>query len=247
MKKNNGNITEKIDSILSELNYKNNPYFQSLADGTFDKDDFIETQIQFYFAVTFFSRPMAALAAKIPLPHMRLEVVRNVWEEHGEGNLKKAHAHTFEELLKRLGNINLSDIDKRSLWPEIRIFNTTLSGVCVLDDYMTGVGTLGIIEQMFSDISSIIGKEIVKNKWLSEDQLIHYNLHEKLDEKHAWDFFSIVEKAYENQEHRYYIEQGMWMGATLFNALYAGLFEHRKRRVFRDVKTLHSRAEGIPC
>ena len=47
MKKNNGNITEKIDSILSELNYKNNPYFQSLADGTFDKDDFIETQIQF--------------------------------------------------------------------------------------------------------------------------------------------------------------------------------------------------------
>ena len=72
MKKNNGNITEKIDSILSEINYKNNPYFQSLADGIFDKDDFIETQIQFYFAVTFFSRPMAALAAKIPLPHMRL-------------------------------------------------------------------------------------------------------------------------------------------------------------------------------
>ena len=45
---------------------------------------------------------------------------------------------------------------KRSLWPEVRIFNTCLSGTCVLDDYMVGVAMMGIIELMFCEISTII-------------------------------------------------------------------------------------------
>ena len=69
-----------IKQILKETNPQMNPYFVSLRNGTFDKDDFVETQIQFYFAVVFFNRPMAAIAAKIPEAELRLEVIRNVWE-----------------------------------------------------------------------------------------------------------------------------------------------------------------------
>ena len=55
-----------IKQILKETNPQMNPYFVSLRNGTFDKDDFVETQIQFYFAVVFFNRPMAAIAAIQP-------------------------------------------------------------------------------------------------------------------------------------------------------------------------------------
>ena len=68
-----------ITQILKETNPQMNSYFVSLKDGTFSKDDFVETQIQFHFAVVFFSRPMAAAAAKIPEAKLRLEVIRNVW------------------------------------------------------------------------------------------------------------------------------------------------------------------------
>ena len=55
-----------IRRILEESGYADNPYFAALNDGSFEKDDFVETQVQFYFAVDFFSRPMAAVAARIP-------------------------------------------------------------------------------------------------------------------------------------------------------------------------------------
>ncbi|MBP9752303.1 MAG: iron-containing redox enzyme family protein [Proteobacteria bacterium] len=241
-------MKEKVKEILKDLDFLENPYLQSLHDGTLTLEDFVETQIQFFYAVDFFSRPMAMLAAKIPTASMRLEIIRNVWEEHGEGNLEKAHTKTFLDFLNRLANVTFDDVYKRSLWPEVRIFNSAITAVCTLDDYMTGIGAMGMIEYMFSDISSKIGKGILKRGWMDEKTILHYNTHEVLDIRHADDFFKIVEKAYaENKEHQYYIEQGLWFGATLFYMLYQQLYTNRERRSLRDVSIPHSRAEGIPC
>lgn len=241
-------MKQRIQEILTELDYLNNPYFKSLHDGTFEKEDFIETQIQFFYAVDFFARPMAVLAAKIPTAKMRLEIVRNIWEEHGEGDLSIAHSETFLEFLNRLGGIAKTDIENRALWPEVRIFNTTLTAVCTLDDYMTGIGAMGIIEYMFSDISATLGKGIIKNDWLTSENIVHYKTHEILDVRHADDFFNIVKGAYKTSpENRYYIDQGFLLGATLFHMMYYQLYNNRKRRMFRDVSIPHSRAEGAPC
>ena len=170
-------MNKSIDNILKETNVWMNPYFQALRDDTFDFDDFVETQIQFYFAVVFFNRPMAALAAKIPTSELRLEVIRNVWEEHGEGNTSLMHEKTFLAFLDRLAGIKPEDIAKRAMWPEVRAFNTVLVGACVMDEYLIGVGVMGIIERMFSDIAGWIGEQVVSHGWLSAEKLIHYNLH----------------------------------------------------------------------
>lgn len=234
-----------IDSILESSRYRENPYFRSLNDGSFSKGDFIETQIQFFWAVVFFSRPMAALAAKIPTPELRLEIVRNVWEEHGEGNLAKVHGTTFIEFLSRIGSVRPEEIEQRALWPEVRAFNIALSGTCVLDEYLTGVGMMGIIERMFSEISAWIGCGIVTRGWLAKDKMIHYSLHEKLDVKHSDDFFNILEKSWDHSDSdRYAIEQGLRLGAYIFNNLYDGLYLARTRRSLRSTRGMHSRAEG---
>ncbi|CAO4839707.1 MAG: hypothetical protein CNLJKLNK_00870 [Holosporales bacterium] len=244
----NGKMKDKLKEILNELNYLENPYFKSLHDGTLTLEEFLETQIQFFYAVDFFSRPMAALAAKIPTTAMRLEIIRNVWEEHGEGSLENSHTKTFLEFLKRLGNVTFDDVYKRTLWPEVRIFNSAITAVCTLDDYMTGIGAMGIIEYMFSDISKIIGTGIIKRGWMQEDTIVHYKTHEILDVRHADDFFKIVEKTYAtNREHKYYIEQGLWFGATLFDMMYKQLYANRARKSLRDVLVPHSRGEGVPC
>ena len=238
-------LSQLVNSILKETNHAANPYFKSLQDGSFSKDDFVETQIQFYWAVVFFSRPMAALAAKIPTPELRLEIIRNVWEEHGEGSLTRVHGTTFCELLSRLSGVQPDAIHSRSLWPEVRAFNTLPTGVCVLDVYLTVVALMGIIERMFADISSWIGRGIVNRQWLTNEQMIHYSLHEELDVKHSQDFFDILEKSWEHSlEDRYAIEQGLRLGAYAFNNLYTGLYQARSRRSSRAVRGMHSRAEG---
>ena len=236
-------LNELIEKVLSETNYRENPYFVNLREKTFDKEDFVETQMQFFYAVIFFSRPMAALAAKIPTPELRLEVLRNVWEEHGEGSLMHGHGRTFLEFLRRLGGVSEQDVYLRGLWADVRIFNTTLSGASVLDDFIVAVGTLGMIERMFSDISAWIGQGVIMNGWLAEDEMIHYKLHQELDIKHSEDFFKILDAPFRKSgENRYLIEQGLRLGATLFNNLYAGLWNARKTRWILDAPYAASQA-----
>lgn len=225
-----------IQETLSLNNYRLNPYFTSLQNQTFDRDDFIETQIQFLFAVVFFSRPMSALAGKIPTASMRLQIVKNIFEEHGEGDPKLFHQNTFITLLSRMG-ISKADIDNRTLWPEVRTFNTTLTGVCVMDSYLVGTATMGMIERMFSDISAWVGQGIVLNNFLKPNELIHYALHEKLDIRHSEDFFQILEEPWKkSEENRYFIRQGFMMGNYMFYQLFAGLYAARKRRDFSEFK-----------
>ena len=239
-------MKNKINQILKEINLRSNPYFVNIANEDFNKEDFVKTQIQFYFAVIFFNRPMSALAAKIPSSKLRLEVLRNIWEEHGEGNLDKAHSNSFLEFLNRLDGVNANDINKVELWPEVRIFNTCLSGACVLDDYMVGVSMMGMIERMFCEISAIIAENIIARGWLSSNDMIHYNLHSELDIKHSEDFFDVVKDSYsKNQENKYHIEQGLSLGSTLFYNLFKELYNNRGRRGTREYLGPHSRAQGV--
>lgn len=236
-------VSSLVDRILRETDALANPYFRALVDGSLSREDFVETQAQFYLAVIFFNRPMAALAAKIPYAALRMEVLRNVWEEHGEGDAERVHGRTFVTLMERLAGLNEQELSRRALWPEVRIFNTALAGACVLDEYLIGTATLGIIERTFCDISRLIGAAIVDRGWLKADQVIHYSLHQDLDIKHAQDFFNVLGPAWdENIENRYYIEQGLRMGATLFDGLYAGLYRARGRRWLREQGGPHSRA-----
>ena len=229
------NLNQLIDRVLEQSEFRDNIYFKALNEKNFRKEDFVETQKQFYFAVIFFSRAMSALAAKLPTLDMRLEVVRNVWEEHGEGTIKQSHGESFQEFLKRIHNVTLKDVHQAKLWPEMRTFNTALIGATVLDDYLVGVSCMGIIERMFVEISNWIGKGITENGWLTEDQMIHYNLHETLDIKHSQDFFDILEKPWQQSiENKYLIEQGLMLGASIFNQLYTSLYQQRKRRWNRE-------------
>lgn len=232
-----------IRTILDETDYANNPFFVALRDGSFEKEDFVETQIQFFVAVVFFSRPMAAVAAKVPDARQRVEILRNVWEEHGEGSTSSQHGETFLVLLDRLAGISEEDVDRRVLWPELRMFNTTLTGACVMDEYLVGVGVMGMVERMFADISAWIGQALVARGWLTPETLIHYNLHAELDIKHSDDFFDVLRPAWTaSPENRYYIEQGLRLGAHSFNTLYEGLYRGRSRRWMRDVIVPHARS-----
>lgn len=224
-------LHELVEQVLAATPYRDNPYFLALREGSFELDDFVETQIQFYFAVVFFGRPMAAVAARIPSARLRVEVLRNVWEEHGEGSDGDTHGSTFLTLLQRLHGVSPDEVETRALWPEVRAFNTMLTGACVMDEYVVGVAVMGMIERMFSDISAWIGSGIVERGWLPAGQMIHYGLHQTLDIRHADDFFAVLEQPWERDPAaRYLIEQGLRLGAFAFNRFYEDLFRARTRR-----------------
>src|ERR1700683_3569397 len=103
-----------------------NPYFRDLCDGTMNLDGFRRTQEQFFFAVTFFPRPMAALVGRIPSPRARLDILHNVVEEHGDFNEEMFHHTTFQRFLASIGT-DITCVEKQTAWPEMRAFNSVLT------------------------------------------------------------------------------------------------------------------------
>ena len=215
-------VTARANAILDRSGIMANPYFGELQSGAMALDAFRRTQEQFFFAVTFFPRPMAALVGRIPDPKQRLDVLHNLVEEHGEFQEQRFHHNTFQQFLRTIG-ANSDTLDDLMIWPEVRAFNSVLTAACVLDELEIGVACMGVIEQAFSGISALIGRAVVARGWVAPDDLVHYKLHAEIDERHAEEFFAVVERGWQDGTRRYFVEQGLELGAYIFDRLYRDL------------------------
>lgn len=217
-------VTQHAESILSRIRIYENPYFESLKGGEMDIELFRRTQEQFYFAVVFFSRPMAALVGRIPNAKDRLDILKNVLEEHGDMNEDDFHGTTFQKFLSSIkSNKNLEDV---TLSPQIRAFNSVLTTACTFfDEIEVGIGCMGIIEMAFASISAIIGNAVVERGWIKQEELVHYKLHAEIDRRHAEEFFRVVERDWDDPKKQYFIKQGLELGAYIFDRLYRDLLD----------------------
>jgi pyrroloquinoline-quinone synthase len=212
-------VTARADVVLERINILHNPYLEALRDGSMTLECFRRTQEQFFFAVTFFPRPMAALVGRIRDPRQRLDILHNLVEEHGEFQEQFFHHTTFQQFLCTLGS-QPEKLGSLSIWPALRAFNSVLTASSVLDELEVGVACMGIIEYAFAGISAVIGKAVVQRGWVAADQLVHYKLHAEIDERHAEEFFAVIEPLWGDERRRYYIEQGLELGAYIFDRLY---------------------------
>src|SRR5580765_6836023 len=97
-------VTARADRVLEKSGIWRNPYLQSLQNGSMTLEAFRRSQEQFFFAVSFFPRPMAALVGRIPNPKARLDILHNLVEEHGEFNEDRFHHTTFQQFLRSIGS-----------------------------------------------------------------------------------------------------------------------------------------------
>ena len=189
---------------------------------------FQASQEQFFFAVTFFPRPMAALVGRIEDPHLRLDILGNLVEEHGDFNASAFHHNTFKRFLASI-NAKAESLDALDLWPEVRAFNSVLTASCVLDEFEVGIGCMGIIEHAFAGIPAVIGNAVVTHGWVDREQLVHYKLHAAIDERHADEFYAVVEPRWNEPSRRYLIIQGLELGAYIFDRLYRDLLRRSRQ------------------
>ncbi len=215
-------VTAAANDALRKSGILQNPYLTALADGSMSLEHFRRTQEQFFFAVTFFPRPMAALVARIPNPRARLDILHNLVEEHGEFQEEQFHHTTFQRFLTSIGS-QLDEVEGAALWPAVRAFNSVLSASCLLDELEVGVACMGIIECAFAGISAAIGKGVVERGWVKAEDLVHYKLHAEIDQRHAEEFFAVVEPRWNDERGRYGIEQGLALGSYVFDRLYRDL------------------------
>ncbi len=201
-----------------------NSYLTALESGEMSLSAFKVSQEQFYHAVNFFPRPMAALVARIPSARARMDILHNLVEEHGDFNEQAFHCTTFKRFLASLEGTNSMEdtMPTPLILPAVHSFNNVLMGTCSLDELETAIACMGAIEFTFAQISARIAEAVVHRGWVVADKLVHYKLHAKIDEKHADDFFAVIEESF-CTEKRLPIEQGIRLGLHVFHRLYSDL------------------------
>lgn len=198
------------------------------------QEDFSGTQQQFYFAVRYFPRPMAALTARMPTSALRQGLIHNLSEEHGLAeetstgfNPKLAHDQTFRQFLAALG-VDTKQLISLREGPAVRAFNTSLMGTCLMERTEVAFGCLGVIEHSFAGLSSLIGESVVRRGWIPAPALVHYSLHAEIDQQHAADLFQVVDEAWtQGGSSRAAVADGVWLGLHLFHRLYEDLLQER--------------------
>ncbi len=227
-------LMRSVIRLADQTAILDNDYFSSLRQSTMSRASFCETQKQFYFAVGYFSRPMAALVARIPDSGARAALIHNLADEHGladQGERQPAafdpqlaHDRTFLRFLGTLG-VTPHEMESTGVRTPVRAFNSGLMGACVTEPIEVALGCLGVIEFVFADISSLIGQVVVERSWVSSDQLVHYKLHAEIDKHHAAEFFQSTAAAWAGGgAGRAHIESGVALGLYLFNRLYVDLY-----------------------
>lgn len=212
-------------------------YFRELAEGT-RREIFVETQKQFFFAVRYFSRPMAALTARMPDSARRRGLVHNLAEEHGADEEHSAimdpalaHDRTFGRFLGTLG-VEAGEMGSLREGPAARAFNNALMGACVMEPVPTAFGCMGVIEHAFAGISARIGADVVRHGWVAEAELVHYKTHAEIDERHAAEFFQVVQNDWvSSPSGRAEIEDGVRLGLHVFARLYDDLLVEAERNL----------------
>src|SRR5437764_13985438 len=116
-------VTACAADVLRKSGILHNPYLEALKSGAMTRDCFRRTQEQFFVAVTFFPRPMAALVGRIPHPKQRLDILHNLVEEHGEFNESEFHHNTFQQFLRTIGG-RPEGLDSLVPCPAVRAFNS---------------------------------------------------------------------------------------------------------------------------
>lgn len=200
-------------------------YVRGAVDGSLSQHDFVQTQLQFFFAVEAYPHFLSVLAARSKSPGSRRVLEENVRDEVGAGQSAQSHAHTFRGLLEKLG-ITAAETDATARWACVDAFNAGVREACTTAPEESGLATVAAIEDLFTTISRDLGEAIVNRGWLARDEVVHYNAHERPDRAHADALYRELDLV-TGEAAGTNVTRGLQTGVTLMTDLYAGLLRGR--------------------
>lgn len=205
----------KIDKI------NESKYFKALNKSGLES--FFDSQKSFIHAVDNWSKMLGLMVCKCETDVQRLVFVKNLYDEHGDGDLSNSHIKTFERFM-RLKNedYKFNDIEHLS---SVESFNINLFTPLNNESFDFLCGMLGMIEYTYINVSKCINQYISKNMNINPESVPHYSLHETLDFTHSKELFELIDNKGELSKDAI---KGINYGYKIFVELYDRLFIYLK-------------------
>ena len=214
-------LNHTVEMIAAEYDFRQHSYFLWMQSPKTDRAAFMYSQLPFQSAVESFSQPLAAVLSKIPTLEMRMGLMANLSEEHGNTTLQRSHKDTFRQYLRSLGATDNDLVMERNI--AVLAFSQSILNYCLTQSASSGAAILGMIEYLYVDISSNISKTISDRHWVIPGSQSHYSNHETLDVSHSQDLLQLAQTDWDDSRSRSHVNQSLILGAHYFWNLYQGL------------------------
>jgi len=116
-KQENRLLTQQLD-FLDKIQTvtRSHPFFDKISCPRLQLESFVVSQECFVECVLFWTKALILLMNKVPLSQFgaRFVLLENLYDEHGEGNLDKAHVYTYEKYCSVLRLRLNTDSEKES-------------------------------------------------------------------------------------------------------------------------------------
>jgi pyrroloquinoline-quinone synthase len=209
-----------IEAVSSAYDFRRHPYFLWAASPATPREAFQKSQVPFRYAVEGWAQAVSAVLARIPRLELRLGLVKNIADEHGEA-FEQSHKASFRRYLAALGT---PDDELATPCPiAVRAFQQATTNFCLVHAYEAGAAALGMIEHLYIGISADIGQLLAERGFTEPGSQDHYAIHEALDVEHAKDLLDLARPAWAEARGRSEVALGLLLGAHHFWQLYLDL------------------------
>ena len=211
-----------IKNIKDKTPIGSQKYFSNLISRKMPLEVFQQTQLNFFDAVLFFSKPMFIISSKLDSYQERIVLLENILDEHGNGDISKAHGKTFEHYLLSIG-VSQVRINDHISSTASKYFNNYLLKAAEEETTHFSIAMMGIIEDRYVEITKILIDAFSSNKWFKGKSFTHYNTHKKLDVNHSESFYNLIKHHWYDKTHKIEIKRGLDFGNKLILKLYSDL------------------------
>lgn len=156
------------------------------------QEEFLHSQIGFFQAVQAFPRFLCLLASQVPTSELRMRIVENIWEEHGQGDGTLFHTNSYLTYLKSLGlkdNTFLLENSKINPWVDSWV-QKCLTSYTNPHSYYAYAAYLSGIEYAYARICSDVVPYIESLELHCEQT--HYKKHSVLDWEHGYELLEVA-------------------------------------------------------
>lgn len=174
-----------VDKLLA------NPTFGRIAGGQLSKSQTAYFLWDYEQYAIEFPRLLLLVGLKADTDEVRLPIVRNLWEEHGSGDLSQAHRRLFSEMRRRLGLTNEWDVSMSSGAAYGRRMYDLLEGesLCFCLG-ATGPGTEAFTPDQYREISTGIASSGIATR----EDLVFFEVHLEDDVRHAGEMNAAIRR-----------------------------------------------------
>jgi pyrroloquinoline-quinone synthase len=175
-----------IDRVL------HHPFFERLNSAALSRQQVQKFALDYNFYCRSFPQLLGYAAAKIADDQIRMPIVENLWEEHGEGDITRSHRQLYTNFLRSL---KLSDEQIETSVPSTATarYIQELFDICSTGDFLDVLALVGPGTEYFASREfEIILSGLEKYPFAQDLDLEYWSIHIEVDDHHSSDTLKAI-------------------------------------------------------